>query len=73
MTVFKICTWHFLCKYFKETVQSGPVLIHDLSTSLLKWWSGAETAYPSRASEVTPAFSWVRVALSFVFCVVFCI
>jgi hypothetical protein len=33
--------------------------------------SGAGTAYPSGASEVTPCFSGVRVTRSLVFCVIF--
>jgi hypothetical protein len=34
--------------------------------------SGAGTAYPSGAPEITPSSNWVRVARSLVFCVVFC-
>jgi hypothetical protein len=34
--------------------------------------AAAETTYPSGASEFTPGLCWVPVALSWVFCVLFC-
>ena len=33
--------------------------------------SGAGTAYPSGAPEITPGFQWVRVARSLALCVIF--
>ena len=34
--------------------------------------SGAGSVYPSGEPEFIPAFHWVRVAVSLVFCVMFC-
>jgi hypothetical protein len=32
--------------------------------------SGAGTAYPSGAPEITPGFQWVRVARSLILCII---
>ena len=49
-------TYHRVCSYIKMTAVT----------------TGTGTAYPLAVPEIIPGFQWVRVAPSFVFCVVFC-
>jgi len=47
------------------------VIITKTKVNAMGATSGAGTAYPSGAPEITPGFQWVRVARSLVLCVIF--
>ena len=51
------------------------IMLVSLNSNTTGVTSGADTSNPSGAPEFTPGFyfSWLRVAPSLVFCVVFCI